>query len=85
MSASFVSAITGMTDLLLDISPPEATVDMLGSIMSVPSIYFANISDSLLIIENQLKIESKKTKTSILLFPDMPSLEKLMTILGIEV
>ena len=85
MSGSFVSAIAEMTSLKIDISPPEARLDMLGSIMSVPSIYFAKISDTLLLIQNELEISGKKTRASVLLLPDMPSLEKLMTSLGIDV
>jgi len=85
MSASFVSALADMTELLIDISPPEAALDMLGSIMSVPSIYFAKMSDTLLLIQNELEIEGKKTSASVLLLPDMPSLEKLMASLGIEI
>ena len=84
MSASFVGAIADLSELTIDISPPEATLDMLGSIMSVPSIYFAKMSDSLLLIQNELEIAGKKTSTSVLLLPDMPSLEKLMKSLGID-
>jgi len=85
MSASFVTAISDMTEILVDISPPEAALDMLGSIMSVPSIYFAKMSDSLLLIQSELEIEGKKTSASILLLPDMPSLTKLMGSLGIDI
>jgi len=85
MSASFVTAISDMTDIPIDISPPEATIDMLASIMSVPSIFFAQISDTLLLIQNELEIEGKKARSSVLLLPDMPSLGKLMTSLGIEI
>ena len=84
MSASFVTAVADMTDMFIDISPPEATLDMLGSIMSVPSIYFAKMSDTLLLIQNELEIEGKKTRACVLLLPDMPSLSKLMTSLGID-
>ena len=84
MSGSFVGAIADMSGLVIDISPPEATLDMLGSIMSVPSIYFAQMSDTLLLIQSELEIADEKTRTSILLLPDMPSLEKLMRSLGIE-
>jgi len=84
MSASFVTAVAEMTDLVIDISPPEATLDMLGSIMSVPSIYFADIGDSLLLMTNELELEGKKTSANVLLLPDMPSLEKLMSSLGID-
>ena len=85
MSASFVTAIAEMTDLMIDISPPEAALDMLGSIMSVPSIYFAKMSDTLLLIQNELEIEGKKTSASVLLMPDMESLVKLMNSLGIDI
>ena len=85
MSASFVTAIADMTDMMIDISPPEAALDMLGSIMSVPSIYFAKMSDTLLLIQNELEIEGKKTSASVLLLPDMPSLSKLMSSLGIDI
>jgi len=85
MSASFVTAIADMTEIPIDISPPEAALDMLGSIMSVPSIYFAKMSDTLLLIQNELEIEGKKAKTSVLMLPDLPSLEKLMNSLGIEI
>ena len=84
LSASFVGALADMSELTIDISPPEATLDMLGSIMSVPSIYFAKMSDTLLLIQSELEIAGRKTRTSILLLPDMPSLEKLMRSLGIE-
>ena len=84
MSASFVSAISEMISMPIDISPPEATLDMLGSIMSVPSIYFAHVSDTLLLIQNELEISGKKARANVLLLPDMASLEKLMTSLGIE-
>jgi len=84
MSASFVGAIVSMTDIPIDISPPEITLDMLGSIMSVPSIYFAKMSDTLMLMQNELEIAGKKTRANVLLLPDMPSLEKLITSLGIE-
>ena len=84
MSASFVTAISDMTDIVIDISPPEAALDMLGSIMSVPSIYFAKMSDTLLLIKNELEIADKKASAHVLLLPDMPSLEKLLASLGID-
>ena len=85
MSGSFVGAISDMTGIPIDISPPEYTLDMLGSIMSVPSIYYAKISDTLLLIQNELEIAGNKTRANVMLLPDMPSLEKLMTSLGVEI
>jgi len=84
MSASFVTAVAEMTNMVIDISPPEAALDMLGSLMSVPSIYFADIGDSLLLVKNELEIKGKKTSANVLMLPDMPSLSKLMSSLGID-
>jgi len=85
MSASFVNAISEMTGLTIDISPPSSTVDMLGSIMSVPAIHFAQMGDKLLYIKNDLEIAQRKTPANILLLPDAESLEKLMKSFGIEI
>ena len=84
MSGTFVSAISTMTDLKIDISPPAATVDMLASIMSVPSIYFAAVSDTIMLMRTQLELSGKTANASIMMMPDIPSLDKLMTRLGIE-
>jgi len=70
--------------MVIDISPPEITLDMLASIMSVPSISYADIGDSLLLMKNELEIKGKKTSANVLLLPDMPSLGKLMSSLGID-
>jgi chemotaxis protein CheC len=83
MSGSFIGAITEMTKLFIDISPPASTVDMLGSIMSVPAIYFGQMGDKLMYVKNELEISGKKTPANIMLLPDAESLEKLMASLGI--
>jgi chemotaxis protein CheC len=85
MSASFVNALSEMTGMVIDISPPSSTVDMLGSIMSVPAIHFAQMGDKLMYIKNDLEIASKTTPANILLLPDSESLAKLMKSLGIDI
>jgi hypothetical protein len=52
--------------------------------MSVPSISFADIGDSLLLMKNDLEIAGKKTSANVLMLPDMPSLGRLMNSLGID-
>ena len=84
MSASFVNAIADMTGLTIDISPPSYTMDMLGAMLSLPACYFAEIGDLFMFIKNELEISGKKTPANLLLMPDMNSLNKLMSALGIE-
>jgi chemotaxis protein CheC len=84
MSGSFVRAIAEMTGMFIDISPPENTIDMLGSMLSVPAAYFAKVGDLFMYIRNELVIAGKKTPCDIVLLPDMESLDKLMSTLGLE-
>jgi chemotaxis protein CheC len=83
MAASFVNAIADMTSMAIDISPPSFTIDMLGAMMSLPASYFATIGDLFMFIKNELEISGHKTPANLLLMPDMESLDKLMTALGI--
>lgn len=83
MAASYVNAISQITGLTIDISPPDICIDMVGSILSVPAIHFANISDRIIFIEDEFDSGSGKDEGSnILLIPDVDSLELLMQKLG---
>jgi chemotaxis protein CheC len=84
MSGAFTGAISQMTGMTIEISPPSFTIDMLGSMMSLPASYFAEIGDLFMYIKNEIEISGKKTPANILLLPDMQSLDKMMAALGIE-
>ncbi len=82
MSASYINAIAMFTNLVIDISPPALTEDMVGSILSVPAIHFANISDSIIFIENSFEVDGRSTDNNILLIPEVDSLDKIIKALG---
>ncbi len=82
MAASYINAIAMFTNLTIDISPPALTEDMVGSILSVPAIHFANISDSIIFIEDAFEVDDCQTDNSILLIPDVESLDKIIKSLG---
>jgi len=83
-ASAFVNSIASMTGMRIDVSPPSSTIDMVGAIMNVPAVYFANLSDKILLMENSFYCEGIKTNAYILLIPDIESLEKLMNKLGVE-
>ena len=83
-AAAFVNSIASMTGLKIDIAPPSSTIDMVGAIMNVPAVYFANVSDKILLMENRFHCGGIKTNAHVLLIPDIESLEKLMRKLGVE-
>ncbi|MBQ4166450.1 MAG: hypothetical protein IJD85_09025, partial [Oscillospiraceae bacterium] len=64
-------------------SVPSMTVDMLGAIMSVPIIEFAEVGDKVLFIDDGFVIDGVDIKSNIILIPEMASLATLMTKLGV--
>jgi chemotaxis protein CheC len=84
MAGAYVNALSQITGLTIDISPPDVTVDMVGSILSVPAIHFANISDKVIFIEDEFGGENTlgQEKSNILLIPDVDSLERVLQKLG---
>lgn len=84
MAASYVNAIADMTGFSINISPPDLCVDMLGAILSVPAIHYANISDKIIFIEDRFSGKNLDAPNHILMIPDVESLNKIMTSLGME-
>ena len=83
MAGSYLRALSQMTMLTIDMSVPSMTVDMLGAIMSVPIIEFANVGDKVLFIDDGFVIDGVDIKSNIILIPEMESLEILMKKLGV--
>lgn len=85
LSASYINAIANMSGLRIDIDPPSICVDMVGSILSVPLIHFAHVSDKIIFIENQFTSEEDSAQSHVLMIPEMDSLSTILTNLGIEI
>ena len=87
MAASYVNAIASLTGLVIDISPPDVCVDMVGAILSVPAIYFANMGDKIIFIQDEFDRQEGDTKSSshILMLPEADSLSNIMEKLGLEI
>ncbi len=84
MAASYVNAIADLTGLRIDISTPSLCFDMVGAILSAPTIYYANISDKILFIEGSMNDASTKGKSHVLLIPEIDSLNRIMESLGLN-
>ena len=86
MAASYVNAIASLTGLTIDISPPDICVDMVGAILSVPAIHFANIGDKIIFIQDEFdkQDDTGKNSSHILMVPDLDSLRTIMIRLGLE-
>ena len=86
MAASYVNAISQLTGMTIDITTPGITVDMVGAILSVPAVEFAQVGNKVLFIDDSFVIGSGgEIKSNMILVPEMRSLETLFTRLGVGV
>lgn len=85
LSGSYISSLSGLTNLNIHISVPSLCMDMAGAILSVPAIQFGLMGDTILIIENQFIEEdiAKSVQGYFFLIPEIDSYEKLLNSLGV--
>ncbi len=88
MAASYVNAISSMTGMVIDISVPEISIDMVGAMLTVPLVHFSSVSDKLIFIQDKFcgGIDSAEDAQShILLLPEVDSLNNMMEKLGLSI
>lgn len=86
LSGSYISSLSGLTNLNMHISVPSLCIDMAGAILSVPAIHFGQIGDKILIIENQFiePDENEAVRGFFFLIPDVESYDILFKSLGVN-
>jgi chemotaxis protein CheC len=82
IAGSYLSALSGLTNLTISPTVPYVSVDMAAAILSVPAIQFGLISDKALMIKTEIGRENKIDGYFILM-PDEDSFEKILASLGI--
>ncbi len=86
LAGSYISSLSGLTNLNIKISVPSIAVDMAGAVLSVPAIEFGLMGDKILIIENEF-IEFQENETVegyFFLIPEPDSYETLLNSLGVQ-
>ncbi|EGD46006.1 CheC, inhibitor of MCP methylation [Ruminiclostridium papyrosolvens DSM 2782] len=83
LTASYLSALAGLTNLKILPSVPELAIDMAGAILSVPAIEFGKVGDSVLYIETEFSEGITRVFGDFLLIPDVESYEVLLRALGV--
>lgn len=82
--SSYVTAMSSLLGVEMDLSVPQLAVNMLGGIMSLPIAMMGQHSDQIMMITGELKIDGKALDSDMLLLPDVRSLEVLMKKLGVS-
>ncbi len=78
MISSYVNALSTLAGMDIQLSVPAIAVNMLGGIMSVPMAEMGYETDSLMLINGQLVLKDEHHDSTLLMLPDIESLNKLM-------
>lgn len=84
LSGAYVNALSTMTDLNIQLSPPQIAVDMVGAILSYPAAQFGEMGDKLLLIEENFHSRQESVKSHLLIMPEMNSLDIILNKLGVS-
>lgn len=79
---SYINALAELMGIKIHVSVPDICSDMVGAILSVPMIHFANLSDEILIVQNQFCMDDVSFTSHVLFFPELETLNKIFCILG---
>ncbi len=84
MMSAYANSIGTMAQLNIAISVPAVTVDMVGALLCVPAIEMGSVSDKIIFIQDDFLSTNRTISANMMLIPDIESLNRLMTSLGIE-
>ena len=81
---SFLSAISSFTGLSATPAVPQMAIDMLGAIISIATIEYGKIGDSVLFLKTQFNDLEGDISGHFFLIPDYNSYKKLLKSIGLE-
>ena len=83
ITASYLTALSNMTNLKITPSIPYVSVDMAGAILSVPAIMFGQYGDNALLIETEFG-DDTMINGYFILMPEQDSYATILSSLGIQ-
>ena len=81
---SFLSAISSFSGLSATPTVPQLAIDMLGSILSIATIEYGKIGDSVLFLKTKFNDPAGEINGHFFLIPDYNSYKMLLSALGLE-
>lgn len=82
ITGAYLNALSSLTNLRIQPTVPDLTIDMAGAILSVPAVEFGIYGDNILLIQSQISDEIEIDGFFIMV-PDMDSYEKILKSLGL--
>lgn len=84
IAGSYLSALSGLTNLVIVPTVPFVTVDMAAAILDVPAIQFGMLGDNALIIKTEFG-DDLELNGYFILMPEEDSYDKILTSLGVPI
>lgn len=84
IAGSYLSAISGLTNLTISPTVPSVSIDMAAAILSVPAVQFGLVSDRALMIKTEIGGDNQIDGYFILM-PDEESFSKILSSLGVSI
>ena len=81
ITGSYLTALSSLLNMNIDMSIPYVSIDMAGAILSVPAIEFGKIGDEVLLIQTNFG-DNMEVNGYFLLIPELQSYEKILKALG---
>lgn len=81
ITGSYLTALSSLLNMNIDMSIPYVSIDMAGAILSVPAIEFGKIGDEVLLIQTNFG-DNMEVNGYFLLIPELESYEKILKALG---
>lgn len=78
MISTYVSAMSSLAGMKIELSVPGVAVNMLGALLSVPIAEMGRETDKMLVIDGKFCIGGREYDSNMLMLPDIHSLNHLM-------
>lgn len=84
-TAAYVNSIAKMTNIFINITPPQDHIDTVGNILAIPSHNFTSLGKKVLFIDESFCISGTQIKGSMILILEYASMNVLFQRLGLPV
>ncbi len=82
ITGAYLSALSFMTGLTFQASPPKLGIDMAGAVMGTVIAETKTVDDQLILLKTEINVENDGIDGSVLILPDSGSLKTLFEHLG---
>lgn len=82
MCGAYVNALSQLLGKSIEVTVPSVCMDMGGAIFNAMLSHLIRVSDKILIIDNEIRLEKELLCGQILFFPEMESMHKISEWLG---